>query len=206
MEQYNLSWTFWIQKMVLGKSRRHLRAATMTNHRCLRSSVCMCTHVHVCTHVHAWFQIKYVTRNKSYAKGKSMVVTTTWHDRFIFKPKLGWSLADGHKHSQSPVHWSKYKRCDGRPTGSKHKAYAVRVSRWRLLCLSLIGAYQNYVLCRLICTPINIGSTAKLWNKLLKGQRWVWRRFWWTYAVVDISYVFISCHAMQSRDACCEGV
>ena len=114
MEQYNLSWILWMQKMVLGKSRRHLRAATMNNHRCLRSSVCMCTHVH------AWFQIKCVTRNKSYAKGKAW----SWprHDSFILNPKLGWSLADGHKHMQSPVHWSKYKCCDGRPTGSKHKA------------------------------------------------------------------------------------
>ena len=92
MEQYNLSWTLWMQKMVLGKSWRHLgRAATMDNHRCLRSSVCMCTHVH------AWFQTKYVTRNKSYAKGKAW----SWprHDSFILNPKLGWSLADGHKHS-----------------------------------------------------------------------------------------------------------
>ena len=55
--------------------------------------------------------------------------------------------------------------------------------------------------------PINIGSTAKLRNKfrsinagydvVFGGRR---------YAVVDIGYVFISCHAMQSRDACCEGV
>ena len=54
--------------------------------------------------------------------------------------------------------------------------------------------------------PINIGSTAKLRNKfrsinagydvVFGGRR---------YAVVDIVYVF-SCHAMQSRDACCEGV
>ena len=54
--------------------------------------------------------------------------------------------------------------------------------------------------------PINIWSTAELRNKLLKRQRWVGRRFWWTYAVVDIGYVFSGCHAMQSRDACCEGV
>ena len=55
--------------------------------------------------------------------------------------------------------------------------------------------------------PINIGSTAKLRNKfrsinagydvVFGGRR---------YAVVGIGYVFISCHAMQSRDACCEGV
>ena len=94
MEQYNLSWTLWMQRMVLGKSWRHLRAATMNNHRCLRSSVCMCTHAH------AWFQIKYVyslSRNKSYAKGKAW----SWprHDSFILNQKLGWSLADGHKHS-----------------------------------------------------------------------------------------------------------
>ena len=60
----------------------------------------------MCTHVHAWFQIKYVTRkspklhfyrNKSYAKGKAKL----WprHDSFLLNPKLGWSLADGHKHS-----------------------------------------------------------------------------------------------------------
>ena len=67
------------------------KAATMNNHMCLRSSVCMCTHVH------AWFQIKYVTRNKSHAKGKAW----SWprHVSFILNPKLGWSLADGHKHS-----------------------------------------------------------------------------------------------------------
>ena len=78
-----------------------------------------CVHVYTRkpTHVHAWFQIKYVTRNKSYAKGKAW----SWprHDSFILNPKLGWSLADDHKHSH---HWSKYKRCDGRPTGSKQKA------------------------------------------------------------------------------------
>ena len=28
---------------------------------------CMC----MCAHVHAWFQIEYVTRNTSYAKGKA---------------------------------------------------------------------------------------------------------------------------------------
>ena len=95
MEQHNLSWTLWMQMMVLGKSWRHLRAATINTHRCLRSSVCMCTHEH------AWFQIKYVTRNKWYAKGKAW----SWprHDGFILNPKFCWNLADGHKHShQSP--------------------------------------------------------------------------------------------------------
>ena len=54
--------------------------------------------VHVYTRIHAWFQIKYVTRNKSYVKGKA---AWSWprHDSFILNPKLGWSLADGHKHS-----------------------------------------------------------------------------------------------------------
>ena len=32
---------------------------------------------------------------------------------------------------------------------------------------------SKLLLCRLICMPINIGSTAKLRNKLLKRQRWV---------------------------------
>ena len=128
-----------------------------------------------------------------------MVVTTTW--QFHLKSKVRLELSRWPQ-TQSPVHWNKHKCWDGRPTGSMHKlglakAYTVRVSQQRLLCLSLIGAYQNYVLCRLICMPINIGSTAKLRNKLLKRQRWVWRRFWWTYAVVDIGYVF---HKL-SRDA-----
>ena len=97
MEQYNLSWTLWMQKMVLGKSWRHLRAATINNHGCLRSSVCMCTHIHACR----WFQIKYVTRNKSYAKGKAW----SWprHDSFILNLKLGWSLADGTNTVTSPL-------------------------------------------------------------------------------------------------------
>ena len=95
MEQYNLSWTLWMQKMVLGKSWRHLRAATINSHGCLRSSVCMCTHVHACR----WFQIKYVTRNKSYAKGKawSWLVTTTW--QFHLKSKVRLELSRWHKHS-----------------------------------------------------------------------------------------------------------
>ena len=147
MEQYNLSWTLWMQNMVLGKSWRHLKGGddeqsqmfaifsqslgtdvvyllmsrptaplclmfttlggnpwkTITQYSSVPSdcgsSVCMCTHVHAWfhTHIHAWFQIKYVTRNKSYAKGKAW----SWsrHDSFILNPKLGWSLADGHKHS-----------------------------------------------------------------------------------------------------------
>ena len=49
-----------------------------------------CVHVYT-RYTPAWFQIKYVTRNKSYAKGK--------HGRDHLNPKLGWSLADGHKHS-----------------------------------------------------------------------------------------------------------
>ena len=73
--------------------------------------------VHMCTHVHAWFQIKYVTRNKSYAKGISMVVTTTW--QFHLKSKVRLELSRWPQ-TQSPVHWSKYKRCDGRPTSNKH--------------------------------------------------------------------------------------
>ena len=60
--------------------------------------------VHVCTHVDAWFQIKYVTWNKSYVKGKAW----SWprHDSFILNPKLGWSLADGHKHSHQSTEGS----------------------------------------------------------------------------------------------------
>ena len=60
--------------------------------------------------------------------------------------------------------------------------------------------------------PINIGSTAKLRNKLLKrpyggpGTRYDVVSGGRRYAVVDIDYVFISCQVMQSRDACCEGV
>ena len=169
MEQYNLSWTLWMQKMVLGKAWRHLRAATMNNHGCLRSSVCMCTHA-----VHAWFQIKYVTRNKSYAKGKAW----SWrrHDSFILNPKLGWSLADGHKHSDQSTEVSTNVVMEDLPVVSTRPSHSL-CSQGVPICLSLIGAYQNYVLCRLICMPINIGSTAKLRNKLLKRQRWVWRRF-----------------------------
>ena len=169
----------------------------MNNHRCLRSSVCMCTHVH------AWFQIKYVTRNKSYAKGKAW----SWsrRDSFILNPKLGWSLADGHTHSHQV---STNVVMEDLPVVSIRPSHSLCSQGVPIAAVKSITDWcvSKLLLCRLICMPINIGSTARLRNKLLKRQRWVWRRFWWTYAVVDISYVFSGCHAMQSRDACCERV
>ena len=106
MEQYNLSWT-WNAKGGAWKIMVSFKGGDDE-----QSQVFAIFCVLVCTHVYAWFQIKYATRNKSYAKGKAW----SWprHYSFILNPKFRWSLADDHKHS----HQSKYKRCDGSTPGT----------------------------------------------------------------------------------------
>ena len=126
-----------------------------------------------------------------------MVVITTW--QFHLKSKVRLELSRWPQ-TQSPVQVSTNVVMEDLPVVSTRPSHSLCSQGVPIAAVMSVTDWcvSKLLLCRLICMPINIGSTAKLRNKLLKRQRWVWRRFWWTYAVVDIGYVFTE---WLSRDA-----